>query len=307
MTLQKNQENLLIAALSAFIQEDGFSHFSYDNLSKCGIGKDTIKHILNRLEQKNQIINKTVNGFFNKYIILNPRQCPDFVFNEELPCGAKYFLLNCFDNLKGFNRRSIRLVVKELNNGIEKDYKSESNYNTIIKKCFKKDLFEVLSEVVFITKNPEHSKYPLLKLEEGYQIDTSNQEYTHNIISEKERRQRKKENLLKQGIHIYLYDKVCKRVKKCGNKNIKNLLTPEDILTVWTNQKGLDYYTGDSLENNLEASIDRIDSNKDYHIDNIVITTVNINTSKNDMSISDFVQMCEKIAKHMKNKIKEYS
>lgn len=54
---------------------------------------------------------------------------------------------------------------------------------------------------------------------------------------------------------------------------VQNFLTPEDILQVWEKQQRKDFYTGESLENNFSASVDRIDSSKDYTVDNIAITT----------------------------------
>lgn len=304
MTRQEGQEMLVFAAMCAFLQEDGYSHFSYENLIKCGVGKDPLRKTLIRLEQQNKIINKTENGFYNRYIIISTRKCPDFVFNEDLPGGARIFLLNCFDNLETFNRKSIKAVVKELNGGIEKDSKSESKYNTLIKQAYGKDIFDVLNNVEFVNKIPTHPIYDVIKKEQGYQIDSEHDKrYYNNTVSEKIRRHKKQEELMNKGMHYYLYNKVKERVNKKTSRVIQNLLTPEDILKVWEKQQGKDFYTGESLENNFSASVDRIDSNKDYTIDNIAITTKEINIAKMDLSLSDFIDMCEKVTKHMKNKV----
>ena len=153
-------------------------------------------------------------------------------------------------------------------------------------------------------KIPTHPIYDVIKKEQGYQIDSEHDKrYYNNMVAEKIRRHKKQEELMNKGIHYYLYNKVKERVNKKTSRVIQNFLTPEDILKVWEKQQGKDFYTGESLENNFSASVDRIDSNKDYTIDNIAITTKEINTAKMDLSLLDFIDMCEKVTKHMKNKI----
>jgi len=59
------------------------------------------------------------------------------------------------------------------------------------------------------------------------------------------------------------------------------------------------YYTGMqlTLESNFPNTIsfDRIDSNKDYTQDNVVLCMVDINYAKNDLSKDNFIQMCRDV------------
>ena len=74
--LIEHQNRLVFLAVCAFLQKDGYSHFSIANLSECGIGKETLVKILQRLEENNLIENYTVNGFFKRYKIKNYEECP---------------------------------------------------------------------------------------------------------------------------------------------------------------------------------------------------------------------------------------
>lgn len=81
--LTEHQNRITFLAVCAFLQEDGYSHFSIANLSECGIGKVTLVKILQRLEESGKIINNTINGFFKRYSIPNPEKCPEVVFDTR--------------------------------------------------------------------------------------------------------------------------------------------------------------------------------------------------------------------------------
>lgn len=296
--LIEHQNRLVFLAVCAFLQEDGYSHFSVANLSECGIGKEALVKILQRLEENNLIENYTVNGFFKRYKIKNYEECPEVVFDSRLSFGPKSFILDCYYNLKSFEKTSIRIVVKTLNNGITTKYKAESNFNTVIKANTGGDLFEYLNNMQTVTRKPSDPKYEVVWSENGYQLDTYYLQRREKYIQKNLKSRISK--LEKYGYAKFLLDKVCTRVKKDGTP-LNNKLSIEDIEYVWKKQKGLDYFTGDSLEGNIGMSIDRIDSNGIYERDNIVITTWEINRMKNILTNSRFIMICKKIANHFQN------
>lgn len=108
--LTEHQNRITFLAVCAFLQEDGYSHFSIANLSECGIGKVTLVKILQRLEESGKIINNTINGFFKRYSIPNPEKCPEVVFDTRIPFGPKSFILDCYYNLSSFKKHQYVLL-----------------------------------------------------------------------------------------------------------------------------------------------------------------------------------------------------
>lgn len=79
------------------------------------------------------------------------------------------------------------------------------------------------------------------------------------------------------------------------NKDIKLLVTIDDIQAQWDKQKGICAYTKIPLTVNVDASLDRIDSSKDYTVDNIQFTHKDINRMKSDFSEEYFLDMCKRV------------
>ena len=84
-------------------------------------------------------------------------------------------------------------------------------------------------------------------------------------------------------------------------KKFDKEVSPNDLMEIWNNQNGKCAYTNIQLilpcssdynesNNNFKASIDRIDSNKPYSINNIQFTSVTVNYLKNNMIESDITQ-----------------
>ena len=87
-------------------------------------------------------------------------------------------------------------------------------------------------------------------------------------------------------------------------KNIKCFVTVEHLHDVWQKQKGLCAYiklplTSEAHKFNT-VSLDRIDSNKDYTIDNIQLVCVPINRMKLDYSEEQFINLCSLVAQNCK-------
>jgi len=126
---------------------------------------------------------------------------------------------------------------------------------------------------------------------------------------------------LPSGINIYNKD-VCKKKSdiyspfrihhKCAKKRNKHFdITLEDLKNQWEKQKGICPYTGwrmtnapcQSPEKKIErtpnrASLDRIDSNKGYTVDNIQFVSLMAQYAKNSFSEEELFTFCEAVTKN---------
>lgn len=85
------------------------------------------------------------------------------------------------------------------------------------------------------------------------------------------------------------------------NKKRKGDITIEDVYKIWINQNKKCNLSGLEIdfvkrENGITASIDRIDSNKEYMLDNIQLVHKDVNLMKNHFNQNYFIQMCKLIA-----------
>ena len=98
-----------------------------------------------------------------------------------------------------------------------------------------------------------------------------------------------------------------RRAKK--RKNLGNL-TLDDLFKQWKKQNGICPYTGIELKLPIArkkhlrfetASLDRIDSNKGYCINNVQWVHKTINVIKNNLDETYFIQLCRDIANYRSN------
>lgn len=86
-------------------------------------------------------------------------------------------------------------------------------------------------------------------------------------------------------------------------KNIEFTITMEELENLLIQQNNKCYYTGVEFENDgsrtKSISIDRIDSNLGYTIDNIRLICSLVNTMKSDRSEQGFLNCVQSIYKHM--------
>lgn len=95
------------------------------------------------------------------------------------------------------------------------------------------------------------------------------------------------------------------------NRNIKVEITIDDIKQLYNKQTGLcalsmfrmthNKQPNDSsthINNKFNISVDRIDSSKDYTIDNIQLVCAIVNIIKYNMGTNEFIDVCKKICKH---------
>lgn len=84
-------------------------------------------------------------------------------------------------------------------------------------------------------------------------------------------------------------------------------LTKEFLIKMWDDQKGLCAITGtpmslfaeETRHSNL-VSLDRIDANKGYTVDNVWLVCSKINYAKGVQSYEEFVEMCKAVVENAK-------
>jgi hypothetical protein len=97
--------------------------------------------------------------------------------------------------------------------------------------------------------------------------------------------------------NLTLEQKFDQLVKTAGKrKNKKCFITVEHLHDVWQRQEGLCVYTKLPLTSEGHqlntVSLDRVDSSKDYTVDNIQLVCVPINRMKLDYTEDQFIELC---------------
>lgn len=98
------------------------------------------------------------------------------------------------------------------------------------------------------------------------------------------------------------------KFKRAANRRgIEWCLTISDIDNLFERQRGLCAMSGVRLSfdhgqrngcENGNASLDRVDSKRGYHLDNVHLVTKAINIGKQSRSYEEFVLMCMKVVEH---------
>nr|QBK88574.1 MAG: uncharacterized protein LCMiAC01_02510 [Mimivirus LCMiAC01] len=113
-----------------------------------------------------------------------------------------------------------------------------------------------------------------------------------------------------------LYKDLVNNAKKKRTKNINVNITKQDIYNLYNKQNGRCAISGYKMTHNgrlrkkqkghiinyYNISVDRIDSNKDYVIDNIQLVCAFVNRAKMDLADNDFIKLCHDISKYQKTK-----
>lgn len=104
---------------------------------------------------------------------------------------------------------------------------------------------------------------------------------------------------------IFLLQRIGSNVGSMKSKTVDLTLTIQDLKTIWERQDGKCFYTGVDLKmpvsksdsvNNRTPSIDRIDSNLGYTLENTNMVLKEVNFMKHTSSHADFIDMCKLIA-----------
>lgn len=291
-------KELMFLALSAFVEEDNYANFSYANLQDVKLGQSNIPILLKELEQDNKIINHTINGYYNRFLIKNSKPCPEFIFNPDLNLTNKLFLLFCLQKLEHYGKRTAKQLALDLRQS--ESYSFESGQLTNIKQVLGVSIFDYLQHLKYIKKEPTHNQYPLIKNENGYQIDTYPEDLKNKGLTKSEkdrfRREKKLQQLLSESIGNYLMYRVQHRMEQNPERFTNSDLTVEYLNDLYIKQEGKDFYTKLPFKTLKDISVDRIDSSKPYTKNNIVLTSQTINIMKGTLEVSEFIDICKQIA-----------
>lgn len=278
----KNSSKVLLAIINAYYDsKNGFAHCSVNEINrKFGITLKNIPEIFRQLEADGYIKDCTVNGYYKRFKILNPYNCPNFILDNRLNTPQKNFLLKCLENNID-NSLSKKEICRRINNN-----EIISNLNTITNKIEKAtgDTFiSILKNTKYISGLiPENSVYT----EFGYRTTLNRKNIKENSIEDK--------------IANFLHNKSFRGYKH--RKNISEYkLSPETIKAQLLKQELKDYYTGIIPSDYKEYSIDRIYSSKGYVEGNIVITTNKINLMKGELSIKEFKEQIQLLYDNINN------
>lgn len=88
-------------------------------------------------------------------------------------------------------------------------------------------------------------------------------------------------------------------------KSLAFELSIEGLIGVWEKQKGLCFYSGVPMKYSGDGtpesvSLERVDSNKGYTPDNVVLCCTIVNRMKSDLPHSEFLRWCKAILDHGK-------
>jgi len=108
-------------------------------------------------------------------------------------------------------------------------------------------------------------------------------------------------NLVWKGYKEIPYGWFSKYFERSNKKRTGNI-TIEDIYEIWIKQDKKCALSGVEIdfvkrEKGISASIDRIDSKKEYLIDNVQLVHKDINLMKNSFNVEYFINMCKLVSK----------
>lgn len=95
------------------------------------------------------------------------------------------------------------------------------------------------------------------------------------------------------------------KAKLALNKEAKKNIKIEDLLNLWKKQDGICAISGIKMTHvrgkgriNTNVSIDRIENNRGYTLDNIQLVCDRVNIMKNTMSLTELIYFCNEIVKN---------
>ena len=92
------------------------------------------------------------------------------------------------------------------------------------------------------------------------------------------------------------FNRICTEAAK---RSIPVTITPEYLEELYNKQNKCCALTGDFLPDVRKASLDRIDSNRNYEEGNVQWVTKEINLAKHVLTIEQFIEMCTKVVNHV--------
>jgi hypothetical protein len=117
------------------------------------------------------------------------------------------------------------------------------------------------------------------------------------------------------GLKVYIKELFRNLKRNASKRNIDVNISEEDIISLYYKQEGLckltniqmtydKYITNNNRVHHINnISVDRIDSNKHYSIDNIQLVCVKINIIKWDLPLDEFIKTCKLVVDNFDKKI----
>ena len=120
--------------------------------------------------------------------------------------------------------------------------------------------------------------------------------YYENICREcKAAREKERYNVMKQGNTARYWDKRIAALRANAEKRgLSFNLTSSDLMALYEQQGGKCWYTGEPLR---MGSVDRIDADRGYAPDNIIMCELDINKFRAERSRDAFILLCHAIAR----------
>lgn len=176
--------------------------------------------------------------------------------------------------------------VKEINNFHKLNSKfSKSKYSRVCKECKQQ------TDAAYYKRN-------------RIKIISKNQEYYCNNRERIAEQGKVRYNKRVEDSYLSILLQSCRGNARKRNREFS--LTKELIIDLLKKQDNKCYYSGEelSLDRKLfnTVSVDRVDPQKGYTEDNVVLCCYRVNVVKNNLTHDDFVELCTKISKNMEGK-----
>lgn len=103
-------------------------------------------------------------------------------------------------------------------------------------------------------------------------------------------------------VHRFIHDRFNQWKVAAKKRSLSFSLEEQDMVSLYHKQNGLCHYTGRKLvlqRNNQDSlSLDRVNSDLGYSLDNVVLCGTNVNRAKLDMTLGDFKRLLEDTLAH---------
>lgn len=280
-------------------QVDGIANFNQKDV-ECYCSKNTWHSYIKQLETLGLIEKLNENGYYPRYKVNEILPCPSYLIDPSLSIYNKAALLKLSTLANDYRSYANKTIYKELG--------SDSIRNNIksIKDSTGKEWYEVLEESTNIVQTLDTTG--LIDTDKGYKYAprqlTTEEDIEEAALKRRQRyEERRTRNIQKENMAKTLLIQH-KRMIKYRNKEMEFELTEDDIQDMLNTQDYKCYYTGLAFEDaeGKRPSIDRINSNKGYTKDNVVITLGVINLMKRDLELNEFIELCSQVANHFNNK-----
>ena len=302
MDKNKIENELVLRVLNSY-EQDGVADVTRRDLIKLTFSKNVLPRILKNLEILKDIENITKQGLCLRYNILTKLDCPEFLLLENISVTMKKYLL------VGYNNNLIEYPDISHNKLEEIFETSYSNISKVLNTFKEESYFEILKTKSGSTKSTLNN-YTIIPKEGGLavtNISPVNKEckcaicgntdpvsftsYSGNLCKEcyNKRNRERYVQKMKEDIGEWLYKK-CELGYARRNKIHDIDVTADFLEELYNKQGGLCYYTRTPFTEDDKPSVDRIDSNKGYTQDNVVICKSSINFMKQAYSMEQFKQ-----------------